>query len=76
MEPTQLENTKRRDIMNIIFLICLVLAIGGLLFLIIWLVRYEQVLTNPLGYNLAQFNISSCSYLDHSGRLVIINSTR
>jgi flagellar basal body-associated protein FliL len=76
MELTQLENNKKRDLMNIIFLVCLVIAICALLFLIVWLVRYEQVLTNPLGYNLAQFNISSCSYLDDNGRIVIINATR
>ena len=75
MELTELENKKRKDLMNIIFLIALLLAIGALIFLIIWLIRYEQVLTNPLGYNLAKYNISSCSYWK-DGTMMIINSTK
>lgn len=74
MELSELDYKKRKQWMDLAFTIAMILAVGALVFLCIWLVRYEQVLTNPLGYNLAKFNISYCSYLD-DGNLVIINAS-
>jgi hypothetical protein len=75
-----IEETKDRkiNVQQIIFLILTIIAIGALIFATITIIKYGAMLKNPLGYNLAQFKINSCSCIDNLGRFVnifSINST-
>ena len=70
----ELEKPKRGVVLNIIFLILLLLAIGALINSTITIYKYKDMLANPLGYNLDKFNISMCSCVDNSGKQIQINS--
>lgn len=65
---------KKRDIIQITFLFLLIVAIAVLIGAIATIINYADMLQNPLGYNLAHFNIPSCSYFNDKGEMVVINA--
>jgi hypothetical protein len=74
LKEKELKSEKHRMIIQVAFLIILILAISALVGAIVTIHRYADVLTNPVGYNLAQFNISTCTCMDDFGKLVQINA--
>jgi len=68
------KSEKHRMAIQIVFLIVLILAISALVGAIVTIHRYADMLMNPVGYNLARFNISSCSCIDDFGKSVQINA--
>lgn len=63
------------QIRQIAFLILILIAIIALVAATITIHRYAEILTNPLGYNLAQFKLQSCSCVDNFGKFVEIVAT-
>ena len=68
---------KRKEIIQIIFLILLILAIAALIYSAITILRYNSMLSNPLGYSLNKFGIDSCICMKDGQQMIIksINST-
>ena len=64
----------KRMVLQIIFLILIVIAIAMLFYTVGTLVRYGDMIRNPIGENLAYWNISSCSYWTEQG-MITINAT-
>lgn len=60
---------------QIVFLILILIAIIALVAATITVHRYAEILTNPLGYNLAQFKLQSCTCIDNFGKFVDIVAT-
>lgn len=73
MEST---NITRKEVIQIVFLIVLIIAVGALIFTTVTIIKYSDMLSNPIGYNLAKFGIDSCSYYDSGGNLVIIDAIK
>jgi hypothetical protein len=69
-----MEENKKTDYKQIIFLILLVVAICALLFSGISIVRYSDMLKNPIGYNLKEFNIKTCTCINSEDKTVIIDA--
>ena len=70
-----LEKPKRKGtVLNIIFLILLLVAIGALINSTITIIKYKDMLVNPLGYSLDKFEIATCNCIDNSGKNIIIDS--
>jgi hypothetical protein len=66
----QIETDKSKNsvMKSILFYTLMLAAIGALVAAIITIRRYGAMLKNPLGYNLAQFKIASCTCLDSLGK--------
>jgi hypothetical protein len=64
-----MENNKmdRKEKIQIAFLIIMLFAVSGLFFCGIKIVKYHEMLINPLGYSLDHFNISSCTCYNSEG---------
>ena len=71
------ENDKpnKANITQIIFLIILVIAIGSLVYASVTIVKYHEMISNPLGYNLEKFGMDSCTCFKSTGEQVLIKST-
>jgi hypothetical protein len=67
--------TTKGEKIQIIFLILLCIAVAVLIFAVIEIIKYKNMLQNPLGYNLDKFNLKSCSCLDNSGNINTIYSS-
>jgi hypothetical protein len=65
---------ERSVIMQALFLILLLLAIVALIYATITVIRYKEMLSNPLGYNLEKFGLDYCVCVDNSGTNMIIPS--
>jgi accessory gene regulator protein AgrB len=64
----EIEKPKTKSmVIQIIFLVLLLISISALIYAGITVVRYHEMLLNPLGYNLAKFNIESCSCVSNLG---------
>lgn len=76
MIPIEVEKSKdsKSQVIQVIFLIVLVIAIGALIYASISIVRYHDLLMNPLGYNIKQFGINSCLCWKN-GEPIFINQT-
>ncbi len=57
----------RKEKIQIAFLIIMLGAVFGLIFCGIKIVKYHDMLTNPLGYSLDHFNIESCTCYGENG---------
>lgn len=69
---------KKRQAIQIVFLVVLIIAIAVLLFTVITIIRYKDMLQNPLGYSFEKFGIDYCYCKDvHGGNVIIpsINTT-
>lgn len=64
----------RGEKIQIIFLILLFLAVAVMIFAVIEIIKYKNMLQNPLGYNLEKFNLDSCKCTDKQGNETIIYS--
>ena len=64
------KRTKRQ----IVFLLLLLIAICALLYSTVAVYRYRDMLMNPVGQNLKNFNINTCTCLDSDGKTVIIDA--
>lgn len=65
----------RGEKIQIIFLILLCIAVAVLVFAVIEIIKYKNLLQNPLGYNLDKFNLQSCTCVDNSGNINTIYSS-
>lgn len=74
-EVLQIKKFGFRDILNIIFLILLMVAIGALVSTTITIIKYKNVLINPVGQNLANNGINYCTCYDFENRIIPIKST-
>lgn len=57
----------RKEKIQIAFLIIMLMAVAALIFCGVKIVKYHDMLTNPLGYSLDHFNISSCTCYGQEG---------
>ena len=64
--------TTKAEWIQIVFLILMLLAVAGLIIVIVQLVKYKQMLANPVGYVLDEFDISYCTCYDTQARLIPI----
>lgn len=64
----------RKSIIQVIFLILLTAAIASMITAIVTIIKYKEMLSNPLGYNMDKFNLNSCTCRDTSDRSIVINS--
>ena len=69
-----MEENKKTDYKQIIFLVLLVVAICSLIFCGISIVRYADMLKNPIGYNLKEFEIKTCTCIDKEDKTVKIDA--
>jgi hypothetical protein len=67
-----MEQSKRSEYIQIVFLILLLLGIGALVFASIQIIKYRDMLSNPLGYNLERFSLAYCTCYDKDMKLVPI----
>ena len=58
---------ERKEKIQIAFLIIMLMAVFGLIFCGIKIVKYHEMLINHLGYSLDHFNISSCTCYNSNG---------
>lgn len=65
-------NEKFKSIMQIIFLILLMIAIGALINTTITIYRYRDMLQNPVGYNIEKFGLQYCTCYDTENKIVPI----
>ena len=77
-EVEQIEIKNKRElkgqVIQIIFLVLLMIAIGALIFACIKIVQYHNMFSNPLGYNIQQFGIDSCICYKADGTSTLIKS--
>lgn len=71
-EVIQNRKATRSEKMQIVFLILMCLAIAALIVAVMTILKYKEMLSNPLGYNLEKFHLQSCSCLDDSGSSIFI----
>ena len=64
----------RAEIIQIVFLILLFVAVAALIICIVEIIKYRDMLQNPLGYNMNKFNLVSCTCTDKQGNFVNIES--
>lgn len=64
----------RKEKIQITFLIIMLMAVAALIFCGIKIVKYHDMLTNPLGYSLDYFDISSCTCYRSDGQSFIVDS--
>ena len=69
-----MEQSKRSEYIQIIFLILLLLGIGALVFASIQIIKYREMLSNPLGYNLDKFDLTHCTCYDKDMKSLDIKS--
>jgi hypothetical protein len=74
MEDKQIVN-KGEAVRQTIFLILILILIVTLIVAVIRISKYADMLSNPLGYNLKQFNIDYCTCFYNNGEPVVIRST-
>jgi hypothetical protein len=73
-EEIEIEKEKPRiSILQIVFLILLLAAIFGLIYSAVTIVKYSEMLKNPMGYNIEQFGLKYCTCYDSDFRIVVIN---
>jgi hypothetical protein len=65
----------KKMVIQIIFLVLILITICLLFYTAGTLVKYGDMIRNPVGENLAYWNISSCSYWTEQG-MVTINATK
>ena len=65
----------RAEKLQIIFLILLLVAIATLIICIVVVLKYKDMLNDPLAYNLDKFNLQSCRCLDKDGKSLEIYSS-
>jgi hypothetical protein len=61
--------------LQVIFLIVLIIAIAALVYATITVVRYKDIIVNPIGSNLKQFGISYCDCIKNTGDKIFIPAT-
>jgi len=57
----------RKNYIQIIFLICLIVAICALIYTTITIIKYKDVITNPMGVTMAKFNLNTCTCIGQQG---------
>lgn len=55
------EIKKPTPYLHIAFLVILLLAVGGLVFASITVIKYGKMLSNPLGYNMEKYGLKYCT---------------
>jgi len=68
------KNETLKNVMSIVFLILLMVAIAVLMNAVITIYRYHDMLINPIGYSMKEFDLNSCSCIDNQGKFVEIKS--
>ena|SRR3989304_5745172 len=74
MEEIKEEKRKitRQEVIHIIFIILMIIAIGVLINTTIVILKYREMLQNPVGYNLDKFGINYCTCYDNSFKIIPI----
>jgi hypothetical protein len=81
MELTNIEQPhiqgkiSRGQIIQIVFLALLFISLCTIIWVTGTIYKYHDMLLNPIGYNLAHWNISSCTYFQN-GQTILINATK
>ena len=65
---------EKGQVVQLIFLMVIIIALGVMLYSTITILRYKDMLSNPVGYNLDKFGINSCECVRYSGEKVNIPS--
>ena len=63
---------EKPDYLRIIFLVILIIAIGALIYTTITIVKYKDILVNPMGVSMNQFGLKYCTCYDSQWRIVSI----
>lgn len=74
MEEQVKKTVDTKDKIQIAFLGIMLLCAFGLIFVGIKIVKYHDMLSNPLGYNLDKFGINSCTCINNEGQSFKVNS--
>ena len=70
MEETEIK--KPVPYLQIIFLVVLIFAVGALVFTTITIIKYKNMLANPLGYNMDKYGLSYCTCYTSDGKVMPI----
>jgi len=73
--PDIKKEDKHKIILHYVFMIVLIIAIFALIFATISILKYKEIIKNPIGSNLEKFNINSCKCIDNFGKSIFIPST-
>lgn len=71
VEETKSDREKRIEIYHIIFIFLMIVAIGALINTTITIYKHKDMLINPLGYNLEQYNIDYCMCYANNDKTII-----
>lgn len=74
MEVQQKQTMDRKDKIQIAFLGIMLFCAFALLFAGIKVVKYHEMLSNPLGYNLDKFDVASCTCYKNNGEVFKVNA--
>lgn len=64
----------KSNYLQIIFLLCLIIAITAMIYATISIWKNKEMLANPLGYNMDKFGLKYCSCLNSDKKIVEIKS--
>lgn len=68
------EQKPNSDMKQTVFLILLIIAICCLIWATLTVIKYKDIIKNPVGSNLKEFNIKTCTCIDSKGKTVIIDA--
>lgn len=73
-EKKDLRFEKRRQVIQIVFLIVIIIALSVMVSAIVTIHKYGKLLANPVGYNMKRFDLAYCTCYDSQYRIVPIKS--
>jgi hypothetical protein len=56
-----------------IFLILLLAAIVSMIFAVVSVYKYREMLSNPVGYNMQKFDLKFCTCINNYGQTILIS---
>ena len=68
------KSSTKATIIQIMFLIIMLCAIGALINSTITIYKYRDMLKNPMGYNMERFNMVYCTCYDNNFKTIPIKS--
>jgi hypothetical protein len=69
------KSSTKATIIQIMFLILLLCAIAGLLMTTITILKYKDMLKNPVGYNMEKFGLTYCTCYNDDNNIIPITAT-
>lgn len=71
-----MEQQKKSQIIQVVFLILLLAAVIGLFSAVVTIQKYADMLKNPLEYNIEQLKLKSCTCENLDGKIIFVNNNK